>query len=80
MGGLIFAMDFRKVKKEKNGREEGIIWPNNNNNNNLFNCNQSYGAFTLDVKSIQNENLGGILGGTQLLNGCDSLNIKWMLV
>jgi hypothetical protein len=25
----------------------------------------SYGAFTLDVKSILNENLGGILGGTQ---------------
>jgi hypothetical protein len=25
LGGLIFAMDFRKVKKEKNGREEGII-------------------------------------------------------
>jgi hypothetical protein len=25
----------------------------------------SYGAFTLDVKSVLNENLGGILGGTQ---------------
>ncbi len=25
----------------------------------------SYGAFTLDVKSMLNENLGGILGGTQ---------------
>ncbi len=24
-----------------------------------------YGAFTLDVKSTLNENLGGILGGTQ---------------
>jgi len=24
-----------------------------------------YGAFTLDVKSVWNENLGGILGGTQ---------------
>jgi hypothetical protein len=24
----------------------------------------SYGAFTLDVKSMLNENLGGILGGT----------------
>jgi hypothetical protein len=24
-----------------------------------------YGAFTLDVKSVLNENLGGILGGTQ---------------
>ncbi len=23
------------------------------------------GAFTLDVKSVLNENLGGILGGTQ---------------
>jgi hypothetical protein len=31
------------------------------------------GAFTLDVKSVLNENLGGILGGTQLLNGGDSL-------
>jgi hypothetical protein len=25
----------------------------------------TYGAFTLDVKSVLNENLGGILGGTQ---------------
>jgi hypothetical protein len=25
----------------------------------------SYGAFTLDVKSVLNENLGGILGGMQ---------------
>jgi hypothetical protein len=25
----------------------------------------SYGAFTLDVNSLLNENLGGILGGTQ---------------
>jgi hypothetical protein len=25
----------------------------------------TYGAFTLDVKSMLNENLGGILGGTQ---------------
>jgi hypothetical protein len=24
-----------------------------------------YGAFTLDVKLVLNENLGGILGGTQ---------------
>jgi len=42
----------------------------------LFNCKQCqafvsyenmkpYGAFTLDVKSVLNENLGGILGGTQ---------------
>ncbi len=30
---------------------------------------ESYGAFTLDVKSVLNENLGGILGGTQCLNG-----------
>ncbi len=27
------------------------------------------GAFTLDIKSMLNENLGGILGGTQCLNG-----------
>jgi hypothetical protein len=27
--------------------------------------NFTYGAFTLDVKSMSNENLGGILGGTQ---------------
>jgi hypothetical protein len=27
--------------------------------------NGSYGAFTLDVESMLNENLGGILGGTQ---------------
>jgi hypothetical protein len=26
---------------------------------------RSYGAFTLNVKSVLNENLGGILGGTQ---------------
>ncbi len=25
----------------------------------------TYGAFTLDVNSLLNENLGGILGGTQ---------------
>jgi hypothetical protein len=25
----------------------------------------TYGAFTLDVKLVWNENLGGILGGTQ---------------
>jgi hypothetical protein len=25
----------------------------------------TYGAFTLHVKSVLNENLGGILGGTQ---------------
>jgi hypothetical protein len=25
----------------------------------------NYGAFALDVKSMLNENLGGILGGTQ---------------
>ncbi len=25
----------------------------------------TYSAFTLDVKSMLNENLGGILGGTQ---------------
>ncbi len=25
----------------------------------------NYGAFTLDVKSVLNENLGGILGGMQ---------------
>jgi hypothetical protein len=25
----------------------------------------TYGAFTLDVKSMLNENIGGILGGTQ---------------
>ncbi len=24
----------------------------------------AYGAFTLDIKSVLNENLGGILGGT----------------
>jgi hypothetical protein len=27
-----------------------------------------YGAFTLDVKSVLNENLGGILGGMAMLN------------
>jgi len=31
----------------------------------LGGCCVSYGAFTLDVKSVLNENLGGILGGTQ---------------
>jgi hypothetical protein len=29
----------------------------------------TYGAFTLDVKSMLNENLGGILGGTQCYIG-----------
>jgi hypothetical protein len=28
-------------------------------------ASSSYGAFTLDVKSMLNENLDGILGGTQ---------------
>ncbi len=28
-----------------------------------------YGAFTLDVKSMLIENLGGILGGIKMLNG-----------
>jgi hypothetical protein len=27
----------------------------------------TYGAFTLDVKSVLNENLGGILGGTPVM-------------
>jgi hypothetical protein len=29
----------------------------------------NYSAFTLDVKSMLNENLGGILGGTQCQMG-----------
>jgi hypothetical protein len=33
------------------------------------------GAFTLDIKSVLNENLGGILGGTKILNG-RYLNVK----
>jgi hypothetical protein len=33
------------------------------------------GAFTLDVKSVLDENLGGVLGGTQCLHG-QYLNIK----
>jgi hypothetical protein len=36
----------------------------------------NYGAFTLDVKSVLNKDLGGILGGTQ----CKMVdNVKWML-
>jgi acyl-coenzyme A thioesterase PaaI-like protein len=35
----------------------------------------SYGAFTLDVKSMLIENLGGILGGTQCSMG-DSLMLS----
>jgi hypothetical protein len=31
--------------------------------------NSNQGVFTLDVKSMLNENLGGILGGTPMLNG-----------
>jgi hypothetical protein len=31
----------------------------------FFSKNQSNGAFTIDVKLVLNENLGGILGGTQ---------------
>ncbi len=31
----------------------------------ILSPNLTYGAFTLDVKSMLNENLGGILGGTQ---------------
>ncbi len=32
----------------------------------ITNC-ETYGAFTFHVKSVINENLGGILGGTQCL-------------
>ncbi len=35
------------------------------------------GAFTLDVKSVLNENLGGILGGTQCQLGHSSMLSKW---
>jgi hypothetical protein len=35
----------------------------------------SYDAFTLDVKSVLNENLGGFLGGTQCLNA-RYINVK----
>jgi hypothetical protein len=28
----------------------------------------TYGAFTLDLKLVLNENLGGLLGGTQMSN------------
>ncbi len=35
----------------------------------------TYDAFTLDVKSVLNENLGGFLGGIQCLNG-QYLNVK----
>ncbi len=31
----------------------------------VYGKNVTYGAFTLDVKSMLNVNLGGILGGTQ---------------
>jgi hypothetical protein len=31
----------------------------------ILSPNFTYGAFTLDAKSTLNENLGGILGGTQ---------------
>ncbi len=38
------------------------------------------GAFTLEVKSVLNENLGGILGGTHCWMG-NSLKLgEWMLV
>jgi hypothetical protein len=32
---------------------------------NLIDHGCTYGAFTLDDKAVLNENLGGILGGTQ---------------
>jgi hypothetical protein len=38
-----------------------------------------YGAFTLDVKSVLNENLGGNLGGTQYLMG-DSLKCEMNVI
>ncbi len=31
----------------------------------MYKTKRLYGAFTLDVKSMLNENLGGILGGTK---------------
>jgi hypothetical protein len=45
--------------KEKNCMKEAA-WPPHS-----FLVLKIYGAFTLDVKSMFNENLGGILGGTQ---------------
>ncbi len=40
----------------------------NENLGGILRCIQCYGAFTLDVKLVLNENLGDILHGTQMLN------------
>jgi hypothetical protein len=39
----------------------------------MFMVSMYHGAFTLDVKSVLNENLGGILGGTQCKIGHSSM-------
>jgi hypothetical protein len=45
-----------KKKKKKKNLDQNLHW---------ITTTYIYGAFTLDVKSMLNGNLGGILGGTQ---------------
>ncbi len=61
--GLILSILFGKLQWEKIMNE----WFNQGDNDfvTFYLRNQSNGAFTVDVKSMLNENLGGILGGTQ---------------
>jgi len=50
--------------KPNSGKEISNGWDSLDWNYKLVSQNGTNGAFTLDVKSMLNENLGGILGGT----------------
>ncbi len=58
---------FRPNKKYK---QLGLKYCKNKKENKNYSLHfHCYRAFTLDVKLVFSENLGGILGGTSMLNG-----------
>jgi hypothetical protein len=62
---LLFLANFGHVEKGMlNGRKDFEPQDVKKSSLHFLACNLSYGAFTLDVKSMLNENLGGILGDT----------------
>jgi hypothetical protein len=70
--GQIFALQLRKKKKAKSGANcTRAFFAKNVQKSPVFEGKEKvrshciYGAFTLDVKSVLIENLGGILGGMQ---------------
>jgi hypothetical protein len=67
---LLLSGQRKQKRARKRGREEG---KERDKEGDLFlflkfsfcfKMSYHYGAFTLDVKSVVNENVGGILGGT----------------